>query len=294
MVRTDLAWEATELWQEQGGKGLPEGVSGKTEEIDGCRLETLRIESKEGEAALGKPAGRYLTLFPKPFLEREEDGFRRCAMLLGQLLRTMLPREGGVLVVGLGNRAITPDDLGPRTLRHVLATRHLPDALPEFRVLRKVSTLTTDVLGNTGIESSELVTAAVERLQPAAVVAVDALASRRLSRVCRTVQLTDTGIIPGSGVGNSRKALNRALLGVPVLVLGVPTVVDGGTLAADLTAEAGLGCPSPGDFGDPGRQMIVTPREIDRQIADLSRLLGYALNLALQDLSVEDITALIE
>lgn len=292
-IRTDLAWECRELWQEQQGQPLPAGVRGETRRRDGCTVEALEVENEAGAAALGKPPGRYLTLFPEALLQREPEAFARTAALLGELLRELLPSGGSVLVVGLGNSAITPDELGPRTLRHVLATRHLTEALPEFRDFRPVAALTTGVLGDTGMESAELVRAVAEKLRPAAVVAVDALASRRLGRVCRTVQLTDTGISPGSGVGNRRLALCRESLGVPVVGLGVPTVVDAGTLAADLTAGAGLGSPQPEDFGPDGQTMIVTPREIDQRLQEVSRLLGYAIDLALHpQLTCEDITAL--
>ena len=296
MKRTDLALEARELWREKTASELPPGAEAETREAAGCTLETLRIVSPEAAEALGKPAGTYITLFPEALLGREEGAFEGTAALLGRLLRELLGLSDGasVLVAGLGNEAITPDSLGPRTLRHVLATRHLVDALPEtFGAFRKVAVLATGVLGNTGMESAELVKAAAEKLRPDAVIAVDALASRRLGRVCRTVQLTDTGIAPGSGVGNARRELSRETLGVPVVGLGVPTVVDAATLAADLTELSGLGEAKAEDFGAYGAGMVVTPREIDQEAALMARLLGYGIDLALHDLSVSDVTALV-
>jgi len=296
MRRTDLALEAREMWDEGGGGRLPEGVEATSEQRGGSRVETLRIVSPEGAAALGKPMGTYVTIFPEAFTRREEGAFEETAALLGQCLRALLalPERAGVLVAGLGNLAVTPDNLGPKTMRHVLATRHLVDALPAaFGHFRKVSVLETGVLGNTGMESAELLGAVTEALRPDAVIAVDALASRRLGRICRTVQLTDTGIVPGSGVGNRRSELSRATLGVPVIAVGVPTVVDAGTLAADLTELAGIGSPAPEDFGTYGAEMIVTPREIDEQMTGISRLLGYGIDLALHDLTPADVTALI-
>lgn len=296
MIRTDLAMEARELWRETEGRALPEGTEAAERREDGCAVEELRITDARGARALGKPEGRYITVFPEALLRREEDAFPKAAALLGRLLRGLLPpgEAGGVLVVGLGNEAVTPDSLGPRTLRHVLATRHLREAMPrEFGGFRSVAVLAAGVLGNTGMESAELVRAVAEKLKPAAVVAVDALASRRLGRICRTVQLTDTGIVPGSGVGNRRSELSARTLGVPVVAVGVPTVVDAGTLAADLTALAGIGEPAPEDFGQHGAEMIVTPREIDEKTGETARLLGYALNMALHGLSAADVTALI-
>ena len=296
MLRTDLAQEARELWAEEEGGGLPPGVTAETAEEEGTAVEILTVASPEGAAALGKPQGVYVTLTPGALLRREEGAFDRAALALGRQLRRLLDLapEAAVLAVGLGNEAVTPDSLGPRAMRHVLATRHLKEALPEtFGAFRRVAVLETGVLGNTGLESAELVRAVTEKLRPDAVIAVDALASRRLGRVCRTVQLTDTGIVPGAGVGNRRAALNRETLGIPVLALGVPTVVDAATLAADLTARAGMGRPAPADFGSHAAEMILTPREIDERIARAARLLGYGINLALHDLSPADVTALI-
>ena len=296
MRRTDLALEARELWRERTASALPPGAETETREEGGSTLDAREVTSGEAAEALGKGVGKYITIFPEALLRREEGAFEAAAALLGRELRALLglPEGASVLVAGLGNEAITPDSLGPRTLRHVLGTRHLTAALPEtFGAFRRVAALATGVLGNTGMESAELVKAVADALRPAAVIAVDALAARRLGRVCRTVQLTDTGIAPGSGVGNARRELSRGTLGVPVVGLGVPTVVDAATLAADLTERAGLGEINAEDFGEFGAGMMVTPREIDQQISLMARLLGYGIDLALHDLSVGDVKALI-
>ncbi len=296
MKRTDLALEARELWREKTSSALPPGAETETREEGGSTLEALAVTSEEAAAALGKGVGKYITIFPEALLRREEGAFEKAADLLGRELRALLGLAEGasVLVAGLGNEAITPDSLGPRTLRHVLATRHLVASLPEtFGAFRRVAALATGVLGNTGMETAELVKAVTQKLRPDVVIAVDALAARRLGRVCRTVQLTDTGIAPGSGVGNARRELSRKTLGVPVVGLGVPTVVDAATLASDLTERAGLGEVRAEDFGEYGAGMMVTPREIDQQISLMARLLGYGIDLALHDLSVADVTALI-
>ena len=182
-----------------------------------------------------------------------------------------------MLVAGLGNRAITPDAVGPKVHEHILVTRHLVAQMPEqFGMLRPVASVAAEVLGTTGVESGEVVKAVCEKIHPACVIAVDALASRSLDRLCRTVQLADTGITPGSGVGNHRFGLNRDSLGVPVIAIGVPTVVGGATLAADL-----LGTEEVPELGD-GRDLLVTPKDIDSQVADLSKIIGYGIDLALQ------------
>lgn len=297
-IRTDLAAEARDLWRESNREtGALPGVEAKAETENGFPVETIRILDGRGEEALGKPRGTYVTLELEPVLRREPGAFRRGVGVIASHLRALLALEPGegVLVAGLGNRAMTPDVLGPMTLGHVLATRHLVRSLPEtFGGFRPVSLLETGVLGTTGLESSEVIRAVTARLRPGAVVAVDALASRRLDRVCRTLQLADTGIAPGSGVGNSRPELSRGSLGVPVIAVGIPTVVDAATLAADLTARSGLGKRPPEDFAAAAEGLMVTPREIDARMQELSRLLGYGLNLALQeDLTLEDVTALL-
>ncbi len=293
-IRTDLAQEARDLWRESAGETTRlEGVEAVPETANGYRMETLKILDSRGEAALNKPAGTYLTIDLEGFLEKEEGAFTRGAGLLADQLRKLLnlKRNDSVFVAGLGNSAITPDDLGPKTAGYTMATRHLVDSLPEhFGSFRRVSVMETGVMGTTGVESAELISAMTAKLRPDAVIAVDALASRRLGRICRTVQLSDTGIIPGSGVGNSRAEISKKSLGIPVIAIGVPTVVDAATLAADLAAMANIGSYEPEDFGKYGQSMMVTPREIDSYIEDISKLIGYGINLALHDgLTIDDV-----
>ncbi|MCL2827890.1 MAG: GPR endopeptidase [Oscillospiraceae bacterium] len=295
--RTDLAVEAKEIWSESVQETTAlSGVQAEDQTAHGYPVTVVRILDQTGEQALAKPQGTYITVELDSLNRREEDAFRRGVFALrDQLLPLLrLGQEDTVLVVGLGNRAITPDAVGPMTAKHTLATRHLVDKLPEhFGAFRRVAVVQTGVLGTTGMESAEVVRAISQRLRPDRIVAVDALASRKLNRVCRTVQLCDTGIVPGSGIGNNRAALNRQTLGVPVVALGVPTVVDAGTLAADLLEESGRGATPSAAFEGFGGDMIVTPKEIDAQVADVSKLLGYALNCALHEgLSIEDVDML--
>ena len=294
-IRTDLAVEARQLWEERGkeASALP-GVRVEERDAGSFRVVTVDVLDRRGEEAMGKPAGQYVTVELDGFIRREENAFSDAAGVLAEELRKLLaPAEGSVLVAGLGNRGITPDAIGPETVDNVLVTRHLKEKLPEeFARFRPVAAVCSGVLGTTGIESSDLVRAVAEQIRPAAVIAVDALASRGPDRLCRTVQLADTGIVPGSGVGNARAALNRETLGVPVIALGVPTVVEAATLTLDLAGRAGAAL-DPGAFGEAG-SMIVTPRDIDRNVRDISKLLGYAINLALhQGLRVEDVDMLL-
>ena len=287
--RTDLAVEAHALWRESAGETTRlKGVAAREEQVEGMTVTRVEILDQEGARALGKPEGTYLTLDVSPLWRREEDAFPRAVRAVAALLGPLLPEEGPVLAAGLGNQAMTPDALGPRSLDHLLVTRHLGEALPQ---LRPVAGLGAGVLGTTGMEVAEWVRGAAEQVGPAAVIVVDALAARDLERLCATVQIADTGLVPGSGVGNHRMALNRETLGVPVISVGVPTVVDAETIARDLLGEAGA---VPNALNGRGRRFFVTPESIDQKIRDLSKVLGYGINLALQEsLALEDLEALL-
>ena len=286
--RTDLAVEAHQLWQEEAGGTAHPGVRAEEREREGFAVSAVTVASPEAAQALGKPEGTYLTLDVSPLWRREEDAFPRAVRAVAALLGPLLPEEGPVLAAGLGNQAMTPDALGPRSLDHLLVTRHLGEALPQ---LRPVAGLGAGVLGTTGMEVAEWVRGAAEQVGPAAVIVVDALAARDLERLCATVQIADTGLVPGSGVGNHRMALNRETLGVPVISVGAPTVVDAETIARDLLGEAGA---VPKALNGRGRRFFVTPESIDQKIRDLSKVLGYGINLALQEsLALEDLEALL-
>ena len=271
--------------------GAIPGVRTARTQRSGFVLSAVEILDARGEAALGKPRGRYVTLELDALLRREENAFPRAAELLAAELRKLLKLEktGNYLVVGLGNRDITPDAVGPVAMDYVMVTRHLTGRFSgSFGGFRPVSALCSGVMGTTGIESGTLVRSVASSLRPTAVIVVDALASREPRRLCRTVQLADTGIVPGSGVGNARQAITRDTLGVPVIAVGVPTVVDAATLTVDLAAAAGADL-TEADFGAAG-EMIVTPRDIDKNVRDAAKLIGYGINLALHDgLSVSDV-----
>ena len=291
--RTDLALEAKELWQESAGQTTKlEGVEAHDRLREGFPVTTVEILDQRGQQALGKPPGRYVTITLDGLARREDGAFTRAVQALAGELEALLPAlapDAPALVVGLGNRAITPDAVGPKVHDHTLVTRHLVAQAPEhFGAFRPVASLAAGVLGTTGVESGELVRSVCQSIRPACVIAVDALASRSLDRLCRTVQLADTGISPGSGVGNHRRALDRDSLGIPVIAIGVPTVVDAATLAADLMDTDDL--PNLGE----GRDLLVTPKDIDSQVSDLSKVIGYGVNLALQSgLTIGDLELLL-
>ena len=286
--RTDLAVEAIE--NHKTAAALPH-VRQSDRMLEGFAVHEVRILSEDAAREIGKPQGRYLTLELDALIRREEDAFPRACKALSPLLRELLPRpnDGPVLIAGLGNRMITPDAIGPQTADHVIATRHLVAQSPAiFADWRPVSALAPGVLGQTGVETGEVICGVLDRVRPAAVIAVDALAAGRLSRLLRTVQLADTGITPGAGVGNARTALNEETLGVPVIAVGVPTVVDGATLAHEISSQ--LGQPDCEALDDLSQPVMITTRDIDREVADISRMIGYAVNMALHPhLSVADI-----
>lgn len=287
--RTDLALERQELL----GKEDLQGIVSETEEKDRVRITRIEIRTEEASRRLSKPIGNYVTVEVPPF-STDAEIFDGRLETLSQLLDKMLPEKGTVLVVGLGNVSITPDALGPKSAGYILATRHISDELKKsigFEKMRSVASLSPGVLGQTGIETGEIIRGVVDRIKPSAVITVDALASRNLSRLGCTVQMSDTGISPGSGVGNARKRLDEKTLGVKVISIGVPTVVDGATLAHDLIDKEKSKSYS---VLPESEQMMVTPKEIDLLIERASKLVGMAINCALQsDMSPEDIMSLV-
>ena len=249
-------------------------------DFERCGIPVTEVEILDDAAArrLGKPIGHYLTLTLGELPGRTGDTFERTVQAVTETLMGLLPKGDTLpaLVIGLGNRNITPDAVGPIAIDHTLATRHLITQAPEyFGQWRPVAAVHTGVVGSTGVESAELIQALAREIKPAVVIAVDALAARSAARLGKTIQIADTGIIPGSGVGNARAALNQETLGIPVIAMGVPTVVDGATLAADLTGQR------PADGGE-HTGLLVTPKDIDAQVADLGRILGWGISLALQ------------
>lgn len=275
-VRTDLAVEEHALWERSAGEqtALP-GVQASRRDVRGVGVHTVKILDDEGARQLHKPVGTYLTLETDPLRRREPSGFSRTVRVMSAELGKFLDRDKRTLVVGLGNAAVTPDAVGPLALRSLIVTRHLP-VLTQHGSFCSVSALEPGVLGTTGMESAETVRAVVDATQPEQIVVIDALAAADPARICASIQLTDTGIVPGSGVGNSRAAFNCETLGAPVVAIGVPTVVDAQTLLPE------------GQTCAPG--MIVTPRDIDARVRETAQVIGYALDLALhRGLRLEDV-----
>ena len=274
--RTDLASEAQ---SRLGCRALP-GVRAREEELFGLPVTAVEITDSAGAEALGKPEGHYYTLLLPARFARGEEVFPRAARAVAELIgRCRSAPWHSVLVAALGNPDITPDAVGSLAASYILVTRHLKQSDPEtFRSFSSTALFRTGVLGTTGMESAAQIRTLCAVLRPDAVIAIDALAGSDYSRLCRSVQISDAGIAPGSGVGNDREALDRACLGVPVVALGVPTVIDASQLSRDPSLAA----------------MFVTPRSIDSDVRALSRLLAYGVNLALHPgLALADIDMLI-
>lgn len=283
LSRTDLAVETAEEMSSSRDIFSPGTGVTRTESLHcGCPVTRIRVATDAGASLLGRPPGAYVTVDLRPLLSRQEPLLPRAAACLSRELRALLPPgEGTALVVGLGNSAMTPDAVGTAALEHLLVTRHLLQAMPrQFAGLRPVASLRPGVLSATGVETLELIRGAAAHIRPAVVIVIDALAARSRHRLCATVQLSDTGLTPGSGVGNHRKAVNARTLRLPVVAVGVPTVIDGAALCGDEdAAPSGL---------------FVTPQDIDRRIRDMGALLGTAITLALQPtLTAADVTALL-
>lgn len=273
--RTDIALERQEMLPDSEQKG----IKVRRWEKEKAKVTEIEILNEYGEKTLQKPIGRYITV-DLPEFSHESELLDGRLTALTESIRNLLPKGSEkILVAGLGNENITPDALGPLCARGIFSTRHIKGEIIKdlgFSSLKSVSSISTGVLGQTGIETAEYIKGIVDFIKPDTVIIIDALASRRLSRLGKTVQLTDTGITPGSGVGNFRKTIDKTTLGIPVISLGVPTVVDGNTIVSDLTENDNKKTNI--DAGE----MMVTPREIDTIITRASKLLSLSINCALQ------------
>ncbi|GAA0353862.1 GPR endopeptidase [Bacillus horti] len=231
-VRTDLAVEAHQIAEEEEGQGIP-GVRLEELEQDHIYVTKVYVDTEEGAKKIGKNVGKYLTIEAQPLRKKDTEFQNKVTTLFAQQFHAFLEEVGikpddSVLIIGLGNWNVTPDALGPIVVENIMVTSHLFELAPENveEGFRRVSALSPGVLGITGIETSQVVEGVISQIQPDFVIAIDALASSSLERVNTTIQISDTGISPGSGIGNKRKALSKEVLGVPVIAIGVPTVVD--------------------------------------------------------------------
>ena len=285
-ARSDLAVEC--------GVGQEiKGVSVRECEAGGCGIVRVHVRTPEAAERIGKPVGRYVTVECGDIRMLDENESERVRCALAVEIREMAERMSGkrigkdfsLLVVGLGNAEITPDAVGPQVVRRLSVTRHLrrlDNALFSTVGLCEIAAVCPGVLGQTGLEAVELVRGAVRASSPDLVIAIDALAARAVARLATTVQLADTGIRPGSGIGNARRALDEGSLGVPVMALGVPTVVDSSTLVADALEQAGYREPDERLLRvlRSGKSFFVSPKEIDLLVSSVGALLADSLEKA--------------
>lgn len=307
-VRTDLAVESHQMAGAVHGTPEIPGVDIETDDQNGIRVTKLHVKDAEASGMLGKQIGHYLTFEVPELRNNDPELAEQVAIRFADEFRSFLhlPEQASVLIVGLGNWNVTPDALGPLVVKKVFVTRHLysymQDALEKG--FRPVAAVSPGVLGITGIETSEIVQGIVQNVKPDLVIAIDALAARSLERVNTTIQVSDTGITPGAGVGNKRKELNQQTLGIPVVAIGVPTVVDAVTIAHDtidlLLNRMGKDAPGNGcsqlfeKFNEQekkqliyemlqplGQNLMVTPKEIDQFVDDIATVVASGLNMAL-------------
>ena len=285
--RTDLALERKEMMKND----IP-GVRVSERENDECKTTVIEIVNQEAAEKLGKAKGKYITLEMNAFSDEAAVSDGRLEALTKSIKELLPSTEGTVLVAGVGNSDITSDALGPFTASHIFSTRHIDDALREAagfsEELRSVASVSTGVLGKTGIESSEYIKSICQAIKPVCVITIDALAAGSVKRLGTTVQMSDTGIAPGSGIGNTRKRIDESFIGVPVIAIGVPTVVDSVALASELSGVEADKIKSEKSTG-----LIVAPKDIDLLIKNASYLIALAINCALQpNLSPKELYAL--
>lgn len=307
-VHTDLALEAHTAavktdWDQQG-------VRVETLSFSGGTISRVQVIDASGAARMGKPQGNYINIEAPGLLEHDVELREQVGQILAKELASLLPQNATkpTLVVGLGNWHVTPDSLGPLVIDELLVTRHLFEYAPDYvdADMRSVCAIAPGVLGITGIETGDIIKGIVQKVQPSAIIAVDALAARSIERLGTTIQIADTGINPGSGVGNKRNALNQETLGVPVIAIGAPSVVYANTIVLDamqkLTESLREAASTPANVGgmlrdlSPEEQgqlvhevlspfwgnLVVTPKETDEQIRQLSKVIAGGLNVALQ------------
>lgn len=297
-VRTDLALEASECLKSK--EGNLNGISVKEVEVPNMDvvITKVQIETKNAAKRMGKPIGTYVTMEVPELAEDDEDFHKDISKLLAEQIKELLGEKGeiqekSIMIVGLGNRAVTADALGPKVIDHLSVTRHIISTYGKEAYTKEVpiiSAMEPGVMAKTGIETAEMVAGVVEKTKPDILIVIDALAARSTKRLYTTIQISNTGIAPGSGVGNHRNAINEEVMGVPVLAIGIPTVVDAATIVGD-ACEAWWheSMQEPGPFPEEVKRyfkelknMYVTTKEIDEIIECISYTVSEAINGALQ------------
>lgn len=299
--RTDLAIDIHEILTEDSGSE-PDGLESNFEKKDGVEVFTLKVLNESGVKKAGKPIGSYVTVSTGRIWTYDNDRFLKVCSVVSDEIKKFLPSGKTFLIAGLGNREIIADAIGAEVAAYTIVTRHIKQNSPSlFNSFDMCETayITPGVLGNTGVEAAEIIKGVADDIHPDCIIAIDSLSSRRISRLATTVQICNTGIAPGSGVANSRHSINRESMGVPVIAIGIPTVVDAATLAVDILNEADKFGVFNGQIPESSAihsilessnlNFYVTPKESDIIIKNSAKLLGFALNRAIhKNLSFED------
>ena len=306
--RTDLALERRNIFQKSNNLNKIDGIENEENKIDeNLKVSRVKITNENGEKAIGKPIGDYITIDIKNIKIAGEEEIQKAAETLANELKPIVNKhinnKDDILVAGLGNLKVTPDSLGPKVVSDVEVTRHIIKYLPQYvdENTRPVSAISPGVLGTTGIETLEIIEGVINKIKPKMLIVIDALASRSIERISSTIQISDTGIVPGGGVGNTRKELSEKTLGIPVIAIGIPTVVESAVLVNDcldlfitkLQEEAKSNeylnklkeqdnyeeikeALYPNDYN-----MIVTPKEIDELIKNMSNIVARGINMSM-------------
>lgn len=305
--RTDLALERNEVYKEKNKLNEIDGVSVNNETINEVEISRIKILNEEGEKTLQKPAGTYITLDVKKLKLADEERLSKIAETVADELRKIVGEHVNetedILVVGLGNLYVTPDALGPKVVPEIEVTRHILEYMPSIMPedTRPVSAISPGVLGVTGIETMEILKGVVQNVKPKLLIVIDALATRSIDRISSSIQIADTGIVPGAGVENTRKEISKKTLGIPVIAIGIPTVVDLATITnecIDIFIESLQEKAMSNDYLNKLKEndnyeeikealvpkdynMIVTPKEIDKLIENMSKIVSSAINMAM-------------
>ena len=305
--RTDLALERKDIYQKVNKLQEIDGVESTEEDVnENVKVSRVKITNQNGEQALGKPIGNYVTIDVKKLKLAGEDEIQKTSETVTNELRKIIDlhtdKQGDILVVGLGNIYVTPDSLGPKVINEIDVTRHIIKYLPQYidEGTRPVSAISPGVLGTTGIETVEILKGIVDNIQPKLLIVIDALASRSIERISSTIQISDTGIVPGAGVGNTRQEISKSTLGIPVVAIGIPTVVELATLVSDgidifidrlqdkAESNEYLNKLQQNDKYEEVKEalnvgeynMIVTPKEIDDLIENMKDIVARGINFA--------------
>lgn len=306
--RTDLALERRDLYNKAHNiENDIDGIETEEESVDeNISVSRVKITNEKGEEAIGKKRGNYITVDVKNLKIANEEEIQKTSEVVTKELKALLEKhvteKDSILVVGLGNIYVTPDSLGPKVINEVDITRHLLEYMPEVldENTREISAISPGVLGTTGIETMEILKGIIDNVKPKLVIIIDALASRNIERISSSVQLADTGIVPGAGVGNARKELTESTLGIPVIAMGIPTVVEAATIAADSLTLFIKKAQEQGESNDFLNRLqeedkyqiikeilapeeynfIVTPKEIDSLIEKMKDIVARGINFA--------------